>query len=228
MIALIAAKENSERVPNKNTKPFADTTLLELKIRQLQTSCAFDQVVVSSDSKVLLDRAEKLGALPWERAASLCQSDTPMGEVYHALADRFFGEFGDMPLAWVQCNNPLVEGPYYTKAVRAWNAKTDAYDCLVSVHRVHEYLIKDGQPFNFTRFPWGRSQDQLPMYSLNFAICILRARDMYNWSSLIGKRPLLFEIPRADATDIDWPEDWAYCEAEYKLRNPASCSYFAS
>jgi CMP-N-acetylneuraminic acid synthetase len=53
---------------------------------------------------------------------------------------------------------------------------------------------------------------------MNFAICILRAKDMVDWQSLVGERPFLFEIPRADAIDIDWPEDFAFCEAEYKRR----------
>jgi N-acylneuraminate cytidylyltransferase len=218
VIALIAAKGNSERVPEKNTRPFADTNLLQLKIEQLKESEAFDEIVVSSESEKILGIAVGCGATPWERNPSLSRPETPMSEVYEALADRIRAAYGNVPLAWVQCNNPLVDAEYYGRAAVAYRHMTSAYDCLLSVHRVHEYLINDGQPANFERSPWSRSQDLPPLYAMNFAICILRAKDMVDWQSLVGERPFLFEIPRADAIDIDWPEDFAYCEAEYKRR----------
>jgi len=221
MIALIAAKGDSERVPEKNTRPFADINLLQLKIRQLQESEAFDDIVVSSESEKIQGIAVGCGATPWKRDPKLSLPDTPMGKVYEALADQVYDKYGDVSLAWVQCNNPLVGSEHYKRAVIAWEtliSHDGVYDSLLSVHRVHEYLIMDGQPANFVRSPWGRSQDLPPLYALNFAICILWSKDMYDWQSLVGERPFLFEIPRADAIDIDWPEDFAYCEAEYKRR----------
>ena len=43
--ALIAARSGSVRVKNKNIRPFAGSTLLEIKINQLKRLNIFDDIV---------------------------------------------------------------------------------------------------------------------------------------------------------------------------------------
>lgn len=221
MIALIAAKGNSERVPNKNWKPFADTTLIELKVKQLIDSHAFSEVLVSSEDVRVLDLAVKAGAIASRRDAALSKPDVPMSEVYQRLADQMFGRMKteqNKDFAWIQCNNPLVGPEVYRQAVDTWRLLSGAYDTLLSVHRVHEYLLTPEGMLNFTRTPWPRSQDLDPLYALNFAVCITSAVRMYDEQTLVGSSPYLMEISREDAIDIDWPEEFDFCEAVYKKR----------
>ena len=60
--AVIVGRKGSERIPNKVLQPFAGTTLLEHKIKQLQTCKWVDRVVVGSDCSSILLTAEKAGA----------------------------------------------------------------------------------------------------------------------------------------------------------------------
>lgn len=54
-------REGSIRVRNKNIKPFAGTTLLENKIKQLKDTKGIDEIIVSSDSEIILETARSNG-----------------------------------------------------------------------------------------------------------------------------------------------------------------------
>ena len=57
--ALIAARSGSVRVKNKNIRPFAGSTLLEVKIEQLKRLNIFDDIVVNSNDDEILEIAQR-------------------------------------------------------------------------------------------------------------------------------------------------------------------------
>ena len=59
LTAVIPVRKGSQRVKNKNLKPFADSTLLDIKIETLKKVIGLDEIVVSSDSQEMLDIARK-------------------------------------------------------------------------------------------------------------------------------------------------------------------------
>jgi len=56
---VIPVRAGSRRLPNKNILPFGDSNLLVHKIRQLRHVKGLDRIVVSSDSDMMLEMAEK-------------------------------------------------------------------------------------------------------------------------------------------------------------------------
>ena len=65
--ALIPVRKGSGRVKNKNIRPFAGSSLLEIKVKQLQRVEGIDEVCVNSDCDEMLDLATKLGATAIKR-----------------------------------------------------------------------------------------------------------------------------------------------------------------
>ena len=61
IVGLIPVKGNSERIKQKNLRRFGDTTLFELKLRQLQNSKGFTDIIVSSENQEVLDTAKQYG-----------------------------------------------------------------------------------------------------------------------------------------------------------------------
>ena len=59
LTAVIPVRKGSQRVKNKNLKPFANTTLLDIKIETLKKVAGLDEIVVTSDSDKMLDIARK-------------------------------------------------------------------------------------------------------------------------------------------------------------------------
>ena len=78
--ALIAVKANSDRVENKNIRPFADSNLLEIKLAQIQSLDIFDEVIVSSESDVVLSMCESFNVTTHKRDSFYATSEVPMSD----------------------------------------------------------------------------------------------------------------------------------------------------
>ena len=215
-IALIAVKGNSDRIPKKNLRPFAHSSLLELKIEQLITANTVDEIVISSESKEALDIASSFNEVSIHKRDPLySSSDVPMSSVYSYLASEMDCE----NIMWVPVTNPLINPEIYKNAVEIFMNLEKKYDCLLSCVKVSEYLLENFQPLNFTRNPWMRSQDLEGIYAISFAVNILKREYMINWGSLVGEKPFYLELPRENSIDIDYPDDFDFCEYLFK-KNP--------
>lgn len=53
--AVIPIRKGSQRVKDKNLRPFADTTLLELKIQNLLEVPELDEIIVNTNSEEAID-----------------------------------------------------------------------------------------------------------------------------------------------------------------------------
>ena len=72
--ALIAVRGGSSRVPKKNIRNFAGSSLLRIKVEQALKIKSINKVVVSSDSEEMLNLASYLGATPIKRCAKFCSN----------------------------------------------------------------------------------------------------------------------------------------------------------
>lgn len=215
-IALVAVKGDSERIPKKNIKPFSNTSLLELKLKQLIKSNSVDKIIVSSESSDALDIARSFNEVDiHQRDPRYSSNHIPMSEVYSYLASDMHCNY----IMWVPVTNPLIQPDIYTNAMQKFLEQDHNFDCLLSCVKVNDYLLKNFKPLNFTRNPWQRSQDLKGIHALSFAVNILERDNMINWGSLVGKNPLFLELSREESTDIDYPDDFDYCEQLF-IKNP--------
>lgn len=53
--AVVAVRKGSQRVPNKNIKPFGDSNLLQMKLNTLKQVKNIDEIVVNSDCDKMLE-----------------------------------------------------------------------------------------------------------------------------------------------------------------------------
>ena len=73
---------------NKNIRPFAGTSLLEIKIKQMLRIKGLDGVVVNSDSDEMLDIANSLGVETFKRDSYYATSTVSINEVYKNIAEN--------------------------------------------------------------------------------------------------------------------------------------------
>ena len=216
IIALIPVKGNSERVIKKNIRPFADTNLLELKLNQIIESKSVDKIIVSSESSEVLDYANKFNnVITHKRDSSYSTSSVPMSSVYSHLAKEVECE----NIMWAQVTNPLAGSKIYQKAVDLYFSMDSKFDCLLSCSEVKDYLLRDFKPLNFTRIPWMKSQDLEGIHELTFVANILKRDNLIKWGSLVGENPYYIELDKDISMDIDFQEDFDFCEYLYK-KNP--------
>ena len=65
--AVVAVRKGSQRVPNKNIKPFGDSNLLEMKLKVLLQVKGIDEIVVNSDCDDMLDIGRQYGTKTHKR-----------------------------------------------------------------------------------------------------------------------------------------------------------------
>lgn len=217
MTALVAAKGSSERVARKNIRPFFNTNLLELKLRHLKEVDNLDRIVVSSEDEEVLRIAINMNVDVHIRDPKYSTSYVPMSEVYTYLASEMESEH----IAWVPVTNPLAGPEVYTKAIDTYNLMDTAHDCLLSVYEVKDYIFYNRKPVNFRPNPWPKSQDLDGLCALSFVVNILKRDDMIRWGSLVGNNPFFFYLDPVLSRDIDFQEDFDFCEMIYgrKVKN---------
>ena len=216
--SLIAVRSGSKRAPRKNIRPFGDTSLLEIKIRQAMRIGSIDEVVVSSDDTVMLDLCRSLGATPHERDPHYASDTVPMGDVYSYLAKELDTEH----VVWMPVTSPLVEDKTVEKCIEVY--QKGQHDSVVTVHSVREYLWQDGVSINYDSKNHPRSQDLPNIYALNFAVNVLSKKLMIEKRNIIGDNHYPYMLEGFETVDIDDEKDFLLAEILYKMEKSSANS----
>ena len=205
--ALIPVKGDSSRLPGKNRLPFGDCNLLERKIRQLKKVLEIDEIVVSSESKEMLDIAKKEGATPMLRPMQYADESLPIGEFVTWLGKELTGDH----IIWACVTSPLVDEKLYERAINEYRQKLkEGYDSLVTVIGFQHYLMNDDGPFNFSRGRKHPNSQNLPkLYLFTNGIQITPREKYVEWGDRIGEHPYLMEVTKRESIDIDDIYDYA-------------------
>jgi len=212
--AIIAVRKGSKRIKNKNIRPFADTSLLENKIKQLiRTDCA-DEICVSSDCEEMLAVANNLGVTAIEREKKYATDDVPMNDVYRHLSSLAKNEH----ILYVHVTSPLLEDKSLIECVEAYKKLEKSYDSLATVTRLEEYIWNDSGAVNYDPNHHPRSQDLPRWYCLNFAVNILPKEIMYERKNIVGQKFYPFFLNDIESIDVDNMVDFEYAEFLYKRK----------
>ena len=103
--ALISVRSGSVRIKNKNIAPFAGSSLLEIKVRQMLRIPELDSVVVNSNSEEMLQRAQRLGAETVKRDEYYATNEVSPNELYENMAQNMKADV----VVYTNCTAPLVE-----------------------------------------------------------------------------------------------------------------------
>lgn len=210
--ALIHVRAGSQRVKNKNIKPFADSTLLEIKINQLLKVPEIDAVVVNSESDEMLEIAKNLGAEIVKRTPYFASSTVPMNEVHQNMAENMDCDI----VVCTPVTAPLVKVETISKMIKIYLENRDTYDSLNTGHYVKEFLWENNKPINYDPAKTPRSQDLPDIMALNFAVNIIAKEDYLKARNVVGLKPNVVPIEKEEAIDIDDEIDFIFAEFMYK------------
>tara|TARA_B110001469_G_scaffold14224_1_gene14387 strand:+ start:3565 stop:4230 length:666 start_codon:yes stop_codon:yes gene_type:complete len=197
--AIVPVRAGSKRVVDKNIRPFAETTLLELKIDQLLAVSRIDRVYVSSDSDSMLAIASSKGCIPLKRPSEFASDTIPMSDVYAHLASVMEGD----TVLFTHVTNPLCASEKYSEAIDKYATRAPIYDSVTTVSEVKDFLYLNGKAMNFDPQNKPRSQDLPAIVKLNHAISIAPRDCMIQNRNIFGKNPLFVKIDELSAFDVD-------------------------
>lgn len=213
--ALIAVRSGSQRVKNKNLRPFAGSTLLELKITQLKRISRLDDIVVNSNDDEMLKIASRMGCEVVKRDEYYASNEVSMSDVYQNMAENIDAD----TIAYINVTNPLLEDETVCKAIDMFYMQREKYDSLNSAHLIKEFLFMNNRPINYDLRNQPRSQDLPDIMAINFAVNILDRKTMIENRNVVGLKPYLFCIDELEATDIDNEIDFTFSEFVYNLKS---------
>lgn len=200
--AVIPVREGSRRLKNKNIAPFAGTNLLLNKIEQLKKVPEIKRIIVTSDSDLMLQMAQSVGAQTHKRAPEFCDELTKtFGEVVQHVAESVEGEH----ILWATCTSPLVFPHQYSEAINKYFEVLDnGYDSLASFEIIKRYLWDENGPINYELGVKHVPSQQLPnLYIVTDGILIAPRKKMIEWSYFHGKNPYKYIVDKRTAVDID-------------------------
>lgn len=200
--AVIPVREGSRRLKNKNIAPFAGTNLLLYKIEQLKKVPEIEQIVVTSDSDLMLNMAEKAGVKTHKRAPEFCdEKSKSFGEVVRHVAENVCGRH----ILWATCTSPLVSTQMYSDAIKEYIPALEAgYDSLVAFEKIKRYLWDSKGPINYELGLKHVPSQELPdLFIVTDGILLAPREKMIEWSYFHGRNPYKYIIDKRSAVDID-------------------------
>ena len=215
---LLPMKGNSERVPNKNLKLFNGKPLFHAIIDELITSKYINKVIINTDSDLIA-----------ESAINTYQDFVSI----HKRPRNIQGDFVSMnKIIEYDLNNsdsdiyiqthstsPLLAIKSLDAAIDKMISNSTDFDSIFSVTKIQtRFYDKNGNPFNHDPKELLRTQDLEPLFEENSGFYIFTKESFKNANNKrIGLRPLMFELDKIEAIDIDEPSDFIIAETLHKL-----------
>lgn len=214
--AIVPMRHDSERVRGKNYRPLGGRPLFHHIIETLLAVPSISTVAIDTDSDLIRDDAR--GQFPAVRiidrpehlrGGMVPMNDVLLNDVQQIDADLFLQ---------THSTNPLLR-PGTVAAAIGRLLGDPASDSLFGVTRLQTRLWSaEGEPINHDRDVLLRTQDLPPVFEENSCIYLFTREGLEQRGNRIGVRPILFEIPREEAWDIDEEIDWQVVEALYEHR----------
>lgn len=229
LTVFLPCRAGSERIPNKNTKIFADTEggLLRIKLNQLIDTKLVDFVVVSSnDEKVeeIVREFEANDKVRYDnRPDSLALSSTSTDELMTYIPSII--ESGDV--MWTHVTSPFIDADEYRRIIRMYKSAVEkGYDSLMTVKKLQSFIWNDKGPVNYKRTveKWPRTQTLDPVYEVNNGAFICSVNVYRKFLDRVGEKVFLCEQDSICSLDIDWPDEFYLAERMWlALRSNVNC-----
>lgn len=219
--AFLPCRAGSERVPKKNTRPFASVEggLLNIKLTQLIACKAIDTIVLSTNDDEVIRVAKSINNSKIQidkRPEHLATSSTSTDDLVKYVPSVI----SEGAVLWTHVTSPFVDEKIYEKATNQYKKILDekTHDSLMSVTALRTFIWNKKGAINYDRSKekWPRTQTIEPLFEIDSGIFIADIEIYKKLEDRIGENPYLFENNEIDSFDIDWEEDFFIAEAIYK------------
>ena len=220
-LAIIPARGDSKRIPNKNIKKFCGQPMLSYPIQAAAKAGIFDTIHISTDSQDIAQVASKFGFLPeFMRPKYLSGDNISIMQCLKYVVEKYesLGKKFDT-VAMLYATSPLIDPEDLRRACVQFESNNRNSALLA----VTPYPSPIEHAF--------RMDDNLDLHPDNHVALAERTQDLaeafydagmfafYSSSKIkdnVGAGNFFdfkgFKVPISRVTDIDWPEDWVHAE----------------
>ena len=210
--AVVAVRKGSQRVPNKNIKPFGDTTLLDLKLQTLLKVSNIDEIIVNSDCDEMIEIGKSYGVKTKKREEYFASSEASNSEFHGHIGKTTDTDY----IFLAPVCSPFISSEKHEEAINKFmNSECDS---LTSTSLVKGHLWLDGKPINYDLDNVPNSQDLPDIEMINYCITIVDKNTMKIKSRVIGDNPDFIILNEYEGVDINTPFEFQTAEIIYKLQ----------
>ena len=203
--AVIPIRKGSQRVKNKNTRPFAGSTLLEKKIETIK-KLPLNNIIINTDCPVAIEIAKKNDIEVFMRESYYASSECTGSEFHEYIAKVTNSD--NILLAHV--TEPLVTIKSYLECIDIF--RSHDYDSIISAEVVKKFLWFQNKPINYEVRDTPSSQN-LPEYlSPTFGISLAKRDAILETKHLICNKPYFYILDEIEAVDVDTDLDFEFAE----------------
>lgn len=210
IVAVVAVRAGSQRVPNKNIRKFHTTNLLELKLNVLVKCKQIDEIVVNSDSQEMLEIGKKYNVSTQKREQYFASSEATNSEFHGHIAET---TKGDVIFLAPVCS-PFISSIRHDEIIKYY--KSENFDSLTSTHSVKGHLWLDNKPLNYKLDNIPNSQDLPDIKMLNYGVSLIEKEMMLKNRALIGDNPGFIDLNAIESMDINTLEEFELAEITFK------------
>ena len=203
ILAVIPARANSKRIPNKNIRLLNNHPLIYYAIKNALSSKYITKIIVTTDSKEVEIIANQLGVTCISRSPELCEDDVTLDAVIYDAAKEVDCDF----VITLQPTSPLLNVHSLDNAISYCIEKE--LDTVISV-------------INYPRLAWKKEDNRfvpeykerlncqyLPPYYQETGAFLISRKDVISEKNRIGTNVDVFEITKEEAINIDTFQDLA-------------------
>lgn len=219
--AFLPCRKGSQRIPDKNVKPFAgiEGGLLRIKLNQLLACPTIDSILVSSNDERVLDFASKFNdsrVIIDSRPDHLGSSSTTTDELIKYVPTII----KEGHVLWTHVTSPFITEVDYANIINTYFGRLDAgdYDSLMTVLKLQGFIWDDTKPISYDRndLKWPMTQNIKPFYEVDSGVFLSSISNYKSFSDRIGVKPFLYPQGKMKSVDIDWPDDFIFAQQLWK------------
>ena len=215
--ALVPMRHNSQRVPGKNYRPLAGKPLYQHIIETLVAVPEITTIMVDTDSQPVMDglRRDFPQVKLIERPEHLRAATIPMNEILAYDTAQVEADF----YLQTHSTNPLLKSETLSGAIARFVGQYPAFDSMFSVTRWQtRFYDQLTRPINHNPAILLQTQDLPPVYEENSCFYMFTRPNLMARRNRMGERPLMVEIPRLEAVDIDEESDFEIADLLMRRR----------
>ena len=232
--AIITARGGSKRIPHKNIKDFNGRPIIAYSIEAALGSGIFEEVMVSTDDKLIAETAERFGAkVPFLRSAENSNDHATTADAVAEVVESYrqIGRsFDDVCILYPTA--PFITAERLRDSYRRYQASgADALIPLVafSYPPQRAFIMEEGEGktmggaarirYKWQEFEDARSQDLEKFYHDAGQFYFVRADIPGRLHTVVPENTTAVILDEMEVQDIDNETDWKLAELKWRMRS---------
>ena len=212
IVAVIPVRKGSERVTNKSTRKFCDTTLIDYKIQNLKKVYNIDRIVVATDCDICIDKSIRHNVDYIKRNSYYTSSTCSSSDMMVNLAEIIDADF----FMYTPPTSPFISVNTYNNFIESFKSEmTYGHDSLTAVQRISSHAWYKNEPLNYKLEESSNSQELPKIDLIGYGLSLIIKDVIFETRNVIGKSPSFYTLDSIESIDINCIDEFKLAEYVY-------------